>query len=168
MKSSKLSRTEHKKLSPTKRASLLMDAMLRRDAAKLTALMTAPYAVTYPTVTAQMGMFVIAGAVFSQSKEAEVAYLQDRLALCTAGVSEDDEKPQEYLKRAAEHARSRIAWILALEALDKETGAAYCKAMDIIASGYASWILERAEGQQVDYAPELRGVRELRKTWELL
>jgi hypothetical protein len=60
--------------------------------------------------------------------------------------------------------RQRLAWILALDALDKETGAACITMTDMMANGYASDILQevKEEAITVDFITELET---LRKIW---
>ena len=151
-------RKEYDKLTPFERAVMAIEAVSRHDGAALDALEPPSLWDAYHDAKAQEAFTLLAFMATASSLKAEAAAWAGRLMLWIEDHKEeraDEAKLDKYLAMLQEVERKNLAWMLALEALDKETGTACITLADIFASGHASKVLEAAQGKNIDFAEEL-------------
>jgi hypothetical protein len=99
----------------------------------------------------------------ANSLRAETAAWAGRMLLFGGerkGAAADEAKMDNYFELLGNAEAKRFAWMLALEALDRETGAACITVADTFANGHARETLEIAKGRDTGFAEELEFLRD--------
>lgn len=156
-------RKQYEHLTPYERAVMAMDAVSRRDESTIDALDPPSLWDAYHDIKAQLAFILLAFMATADSLRADGAAWAARALLSLEEAKRekaDEARLHKGLDALVENDRRRVAWILALEALDRETGAACIAAADIFGNGHAREMLESAKGKNIDFAGELESLRD--------
>lgn len=168
-------RKRYDQLKPFERAVMLTEAMERldhdaMDSLESPALWDSAMSLLYERVFALLAFHVV-----HQSQKADALYfcslssllLVDDMHENAAGDREKEKQLEARLDALLDYMdageRRRVAWLLALQALDDETGGACMATARMVAGEYINSTLETAkkEGAEVDYSEELEILRRM-------
>ena len=165
-------RKDYDKLNTYERAVMASKALADMNGELVDALDPPDVWTAYHTDGNKMAFLMLAAFAVSDSKNGEMVLLAatimaSKLAdqLVKAGEGAQLEKVERELEewetRAAKGFRRSAAWLLALEALDRETGGACMCWARFIAKEHVEYVLGRKGLDKVDYSKELNAMREL-------
>jgi len=156
-------RKGYDKLTPYERAVMCIEAVGRQDEAAVDALQPPTLWDAFHDVKACVAFALLAFMATAESLRADGAAWAGRLALILEDDKEekaDEAELDKLLDLVQEVERKRLAWMLALEALDNETGAACIPLVDVFADGHANKVLKAAKGQDICFTRELEYLRD--------
>ena len=163
-------RKEYDKLKPFERAVMTEEATSRFDEGLVDALCPPSLWDAYQTAGHSRIFEAIAFYAIHESQNGEVLYWLSHTGVLTCECGEawegeanskNDKRIELFLSHIEEGERRRLAWVLALQALDKETGGACMVSARIFAGRYVEATLSKADAATVDYSAELGHLREL-------
>jgi len=160
-------RKDYDKLTPFERASLIAEAVGRRDENAIDALQAPSLWDAFHCSVAHKDFLMLAAFAVTESLRADGALWAARLVMELEERKEekaDEAKLDKFLDLLHEAGRKRLAWVLALEALDDGNGTACLPLADIFAGGHASKMLEDAKGKDVCFEQELGTLKEIWST----
>lgn len=162
-------RKQYELLTPFERAVMASEAVERKDEATVAALVPPTLWDAFHEMGNKLAFTILAFTAVHESQKGETQYW---LAMTMVGVidrqkaSEGDKqkcdaKRDEWIDRLRDGERRSKAWLLALEALDTETGGACMPFARTFAGWHVECILSREYAEEMDYSAELDYLREM-------
>ena len=163
-------RKEYDKLNPFERATMRAEAAMWLDEGLMDALTALTLRDNYHAMFYELVFAVIAFRAVHESQEGNIRFWIGRNLLASierdekmdgAPMPENNAKLDKYLAYMKEGERQARAWILALDALDKEIGGACGLLARMVAGRYIQGVLSQNYTDDAEYDEELKGLRML-------
>ena len=162
-------RKQYDQLKPFERAAMLMEAFSRMDKEAVEALEPKTLWDACHTIGDEMLFGIIAFTAIHESQRGEVLYWAGATELKSNRLRELEEdedeggilKSDEAVKWALEGVRRACAWILALEELDRQAGAACMAYAKLIARNHIEHIKKQWCTGKIDYSSEFGQLKDL-------
>ena len=162
-------RKEYDKLNPFERAVMDAEALERQDGDGIDALLPPTLWDAFHGMGSKLAFALLAFIAVHESQKSETLYWMAMFGFMehrkTAGKKSAepgyDEQLDMWLDRAEDGQRRARAWLMALDALDSETGGACMAYVHVFAGEYVKRLMGRAVEEEIEYNAEFEHLRQM-------